>query len=83
MNNNVIVVLNIVKKKILVDLEVPIDISANEFILALNSAYNLGIDTSNSRKCYLKTENPFALLRGNKLLEEFGVRNGTVINYTE
>jgi hypothetical protein len=51
--------------------------------MALNSAYDLQIDTSDIKNCYLKAERPIALLRGNKTLEEFGVRNGTIIYYTE
>ena len=83
MDNTVVIIFNNLKKKETVDLEVPIDITANELVLALNTAYNLGIDVTNQKKCYLKAENPFALLKGNKLLSEYGVRNGTVINYTE
>ncbi|MFS0675151.1 EsaB/YukD family protein [Ornithinibacillus sp. 179-J 7C1 HS] len=75
-----IVILKIHKRKFTVDLEVPLDISANEFVIALNTAYDLGIDVSNVKNCYLRAENPIALLKGNKLLSEFGVRNGTVIN---
>lgn len=65
------------------DLEIPLDISANELVGALNSAYELGIDVSDIKNCYLKSENPIALLKGNKTLTEFGVRNGTTINFTE
>ena len=78
-----IIVLNLTKKYITADIEVPLNISANEFVVALNSAYDLGIDTTNIKNCYLKAENPIALLRGNKSLMEFGLRNGSVINYTE
>lgn len=83
MDNKAIVIFKIHKKNFETDLEIPLDISANELVLALNEAYGLGIDTSNIQNCYLKTENPIALLKGNKLLSEFGMRNGTVINYTE
>lgn len=83
MDNTVVIIFNNLKKKETVDLEVPIDITANELVVALNTAYSLGIDVTNQKKCYLKAENPFALLKGNKLLSEYGVRNGTVINYTE
>lgn len=65
------------------DLEVPLDISANDLVNALNTAYDLGIDTSDMKNCYLKMENPISLLKGNKLLADFGMRNGSVINYTE
>lgn len=83
MENNVVIIFNNLKTKESIDLEIPLDITANDLVVALNSAYNLGIDISNQKKCYLKAENPFALLKGSKLLSEFGVRNGTVINYTE
>ena len=78
-----IVIFRIEKENVTVDLEVPLFITANELVMALNSAYNLQIDTSDIKNCYLKAENPIALLRGNKTLAEFGVRNGTVIYYTE
>ena len=78
-----IVVLNMVKKNFTVDIEVPLEISANDLVIALNIAYDLGIDTSDIKNCYLKTENPIALLKGNKTLAEFGLRNGSVINFTE
>ena len=84
MNNEVaIIVFNIIKRNFTVDLEVPLDISANDLVIALNTAYDLGIDTSNIKNCYLKAENPIALLKGNKTLSEFGLRNGSVINFTE
>lgn len=84
MNRDIaIIVFNIVKRKISVDLEVPLNITANELVVALNTAYELGIDTSNIKNCYLKAENPIALLRGNKTLSEYGIRNGSVITFTE
>lgn len=79
MENTVVVVLIIPGRKLEVDLEVNLDITANELAIAINSAYELGIDTSNIRNCYIKCENPIALLRGNKTLREFGLRNGSVI----
>lgn len=83
MDNSAIIIFRITKRNIEVDLEVPLYISANELVNALNTAYDLGIDVSDVKNCYLKAENPIALLKGNKLLSEFGVRNGTVINFTE
>lgn len=76
-----IIIFNIAKRKQSIDLEVPLNISANDLVYALNTAYELGIDVSDIKNCYLKSERPIALLKGNKTLEEFGVRNGTVINY--
>jgi len=78
-----IIIFNIIKRNFTVDLEVPLDISANDLVNALNAAYELGIDTSDIKNCYLKAENPIALLKGNKTLAEFGLRNGSVINFTE
>ena len=65
------------------DLDVPLFLSANELVIALNEAYQLGIDVSDIKKCYLQAEHPIALLRGNKTLAEFGLRNGSVIYYTD
>ncbi|MEG2928212.1 MAG: EsaB/YukD family protein [Oscillospiraceae bacterium] len=78
-----IIVFKIHKRNISVDLEVPLFITANELVNALNSAYELDIDVSDIKNCYLKAENPIALLRGNKTLQEYGIRNGTVINFTQ
>ncbi len=78
-----IVIFNITKKNFSIDLEIPLFITANELVMALNSAYNLQIDVSDIKNCYLKAERPIALLRGNKTLDEYGIRNGSIINYTE
>ena len=83
MENKAIVIFRIIKKQFETDLEIPLDITANELVNALNTAYQLGIDTTDMKNCYLKAENPVALLKGNRMLSEFGVRNGTVINFTE
>lgn len=78
-----IIIFNIKKRNFTVDLEVPLNISANDLVNALNSAYELEIDTSDIKNCYLKSESPITLLKGNKTLAEFGLRNGSIINYTE
>lgn len=78
-----IIIFKMHKREENVDLEIPLDISANELVLALNSAFDLGIDTSDIKNCYLKAEAPLALLKGNKTLDKFGIRNGSIINYTE
>lgn len=69
------------RKNIEVDLEIPLDISANELFIGINSAYDLGVDTTDIKNCYLKAENPIALLRGNKTLREYGIRNGSRVYY--
>lgn len=68
-------------KKIHVDLEIPLGITANDLVLALNEAYDLGIDTDDIFNRYLAAENPIVFLRGNKTLKEFGIRNGSHIIY--
>lgn len=82
MENKAIVIFRMYRKNMEVDLEIPLDITANDLVNALNTAYELGIDTTNVKNCYLKAENPIALLKGNRLLSEYGVRNGTIINFT-
>lgn len=83
MEEKVVVVFNIVKKGITHDLEIPTNITTRDLIIGLNEAYELGIDTSDINQCYLKSENPIALLRGNKQLKEYGLRNGSILNYTD
>ena len=62
------------------DVDLPLNITANEAIIGLNQAFGLGMDTSDLSRCFLRTENPIALLKGNRTLEEFGPRDGTVIH---
>ena len=76
-------VLKMHKRNKTVDIEVPLNITANELVIGLNAAYDLGINTDDVQSCFLKTENPIALLKGNRLLWEFGVYNGTIINFAE
>ena len=78
-----VIIFNIIQREFSADLEVPLEITANELVLALNTAYDLGSDTTDIKNCYLKSENPIALLRGNKTLKEFGIRNGSIVNFTE
>ncbi|MCI7098819.1 MAG: EsaB/YukD family protein [Lachnospiraceae bacterium] len=81
MDNKAIVIFRIQQKHIEEDLEIPLDITTNDLVVALNTAYNLGMDVSDVKRCYLKAERPVSLLRGNKKLADFGVRNGTIISF--
>lgn len=84
MDKEKIIITFVVKnKQICDDIEVPINITANELVIALNSAYELGIDVTDIKNCYLKAERPIALLKGNKTLCELGIRTGSVISYSE
>lgn len=78
-----IIIFNNDGKNMSVDIEVPLDITATELVVGLNSAYKLNIDTSDMKSCYLKAENPIAFLKGNRTLAQYGIHNGSVINYTE
>ena len=83
MEDKAIIILKIQKTNREYDLEIPLDITANDLVNALNVAFELGIDTFDSKKCYLKAVDPIALLRGNRKLADYGIRNGTVINFTD
>lgn len=76
------IIFNALQKNIHVDIEVPLFITANDLVGALNQGYNLGIDMSDIKNCFLQAEKPIALLRGNKMLRDFGVRDGTVVIYS-
>ncbi|MEE1057345.1 MAG: EsaB/YukD family protein [Acutalibacteraceae bacterium] len=79
MNNKVIVqFINTISNQ-KVELEIPVNITANDLIIAVNEAYKLEMDIDNIFNCYLVAENPIAFLHGNKTLSEYGIRNGTKI----
>lgn len=83
MANKVIVSFVVKKTGVSHDIEIPLDLSANELIVSLNTAYSLNIDVSNLSNCFFQSENPIALLKGNKTLEEFGIMTGSTIYFTE
>lgn len=64
------------------DLEIPLTITANELIYALNTGMHLGIHLEEVSQCYLTSENPIALLKGNQLLKDYGLHDGTKIIFT-
>lgn len=78
-----VVIFKAAEKDICVDLEIPLYITANDLVIALNRAYELGIDVTDIKNCYLKSESPIVFLKGNKTLAEFGIRNGSILTYTE
>ncbi len=83
MRDTVIIILRIHKRTFQTDLEVPVNITANDLVIALNAAYELNINVEDIRNCYLKMENPIALLHGNKMLKDYGIRDGSVIHITD
>lgn len=77
--NKIVITVRIPSRQIEEDIEVPVFISANDLVTALNSIYELGIDVNNIANCFLKSENPIALLKGNRTLAEFGIHHGSFI----
>ncbi len=75
-----IIILNFTGKNFQADIAVPLNITAKEFVIAVNEAYRLGINTDDISKCYLKCENPIALLKGDTTLKSYGIHNGSIIN---
>ena len=61
------------------DIEIPLHITADEFIKALNCAMQLNIDVQNKEKCFLRSENPIGLIRGDKLMKDFNLHTGSKI----
>lgn len=61
------------------DIEIPLYITADEFIKAMNCALKLNIDIEDKEKCYLRSENPIGLIRGDKLMKEFNLHTGSKI----
>lgn len=81
--NKAVIILNLQNRNEKIDVEVPLNITANELVQGLNEAFKLGIDTKNIRMSYLKADNPIVLLKGNRTLDEFGVHTGTIINFND
>lgn len=79
--NNAIITVNLIKSGKSHDLEVPLDISASELCSALFQKY-LPEQYGDMQHYYLKAERPIALLRGERSLREYGIRDGSVINIT-
>ncbi len=79
--NSAIITVNIFRQGITHDLEVPLDISANELCAALFQKF-LPEQHGDMKQYYLKAERPSALLRGERTLREYGIRDGSIINIT-
>ena len=79
MEDKVIVVFRIANMNVETDIEIPLNISANELIYGLNQAFHLRINMDNPDECYLRMENPIGLIRGDTILNEYGIRNGSVL----
>ena len=77
--NSAVITVSFVSMNVSKDFEIPLDISANELCDALFQKY-YPERYGNMKKYYLRSERPIALLRGEKTLREYGLRDGSVIN---
>lgn len=81
MNDKAVIIFKDYAHNINEDLEVPLNITATELFAALNKAYDLGVPENDFPKYVLRCENPIALLKGERRLGEYGVRNGSQIMF--
>ncbi|MBR6569393.1 MAG: hypothetical protein IKK75_02965 [Clostridia bacterium] len=61
------------------DLEVPDEITADELVSALQTAYHLRSRLLDSSSQYMRMEFPIGLIKGKNTLKELGMRNGSII----
>lgn len=78
---NVVIVFKDFIHKREVDVEVPLEITADEFISALDDVYHLGMRTECKTVRFLRMESPIALIRGENTLESLGMRMGSIVCY--
>ncbi|MCR4996784.1 MAG: EsaB/YukD family protein [Butyrivibrio sp.] len=79
MENKLIIRFKNVKQRQEFDIEVPDDITANELIYGLKNSFKLNIDMDDQAKCYMRAENPIALIKGEVILSDLGLRDGSVV----
>jgi hypothetical protein len=79
--SHAIITVNLLHNATAHDVEVPLDITANELCEALFRKY-LPEQYGDMNQYTLKAERPIALLRGERTLREYGLRDGSVINIT-
>ena len=72
-DDTAIVMLQIPKKHLTVDLEIPLTISADRIIDIIYSTYNVEPKAS-----YIICENPITLIRGKKTMQQLGIRDGSI-----
>jgi uncharacterized ubiquitin-like protein YukD len=74
-------VISINRENIDMDLDIPLDITVIEFIGSLNGIFSLGLENESTSRWFVKSENPIALLKGERTLREFKIRNGSIIRF--
>lgn len=83
MKDNAVIIFKDDVHNISEDLEVPLNISANELFAGLNQAYKLGVAEDDFLRYTLRCENPIALLKGERTLAEYGIRDGSRVMFVK
>lgn len=74
----VIILLCDMRGEHIADLKVPTQITADEFVAAVDKAFRLGL-SADGNGSVLRMENPIALLQGEETLEKLGMRMGSMV----
>ena len=61
------------------DLEIPLNLPAEELIGALRRTFLPELREGEPESGFLRCENPIALLHGRRKLKDWGVRDGTIL----
>ena len=85
MLEKIVIVFRQIKNRMVFDseLEIPTNMTANDLIVALNQLIDLGMNINKIQSCYLKAENPIALLKGDKTIADIGLINGSIVIYND
>ena len=79
MNNNTIICSFInTSNSSITDIDLPLDITCDEFVKSMNESMQLNIEIP-SNQAYFRSENPIALIQGEKTLGELGLHTGSMI----
>ena len=81
MDNKLIIRFKNVKANQEYDIEIPADLTANELIYGLKNSFQLDINMDDPKDCFLRSENPIALIRGETDITSLGLRDGSVVFY--
>ena len=83
MEDRAVVVVRREKDRSEKDLDIPLDITLHEVISALYSIYGIEMDEGRMGMKHLSAENPIVLLKGNMMLKEYGLHDGSILYITE
>ena len=85
MLEKIVIVFRQIKNRMVFDseLEIQTNMTANDLIVALNQLFDLGMNINKIQSCYLKAENPIALLKGDKTIADIGLINGSIVIYND